>query len=287
MKKQFQEQLRRQQVLETFWAQAQEALLAAAGIAARDYLRLERGFHLDNLERLPFGYYTDLDDVNARLAAAGLTAEEIECSGVTADARWSGRLVGAVRDPWGRLATFYARDLGATAADMARYLFLRGGRKPVAFGLDVALRADAGGKENLLIVEGLFDVVSLQARGFLNVAGLGGHGRHLTAKRWGALAALGIRRITLVLDNDKGGRAGTLAALKNCSRAEAAPDVFVVEPSHLGRYKDPDQFVRSRGVSAFWDLVEKRRVRPLCYKRRLVSKTLNVIQAWLPRSYGR
>jgi DNA primase len=79
----------------------------------------------------------------------------------------------------------------------------------VAFGLDVALKDMAGGKDNLILVEGMIDVIALNARGVFNVAAIGGHGKYLTRRRWEALRALDIRQVTLLFDNDQHGLEGT------------------------------------------------------------------------------
>lgn len=254
---------RRSDLLETFVAQAQAALLDESHGVARNYLA-GRGFPEKDLADLPFGVYTSQADVEAQLVAAGFTAGEVRASGLLEDGRWAGRLVLPWRDRQGRIATVAARDLVGTADVGAKYLYLTGGRKPEAFGLDVALRPAAGGRDHLVLVEGLLDVVGLQARAFRNVAALGGDGKLLTADRWAALASFGVKRATLVLDNDPKpdgswpGRDGTVAALDNLQRATAAPEVWVVDPAALGDCKDPDLVVRRHGLDAFREVLERR-----------------------------
>jgi DNA primase len=257
---------RRRTLLETFVAQAQHALRGDSHQAevARDYLCEKRGFSKDELAALPFGLYSAPADVEAQLVDAGFTADEVARSGLLRDGRWEGRLVLPWRDRRGHVATVVARDVTGTAEEGAKYLYLADAKKPVAFGLDVALLPKAGGRDHLVLVEGLLDVVALQHGGFHNVAALGGDGRLLTAERWDALASFGVKQATLVLDNDRKpdgswpGREGTVAALHNAGRAEAAPEVWVVDPAELGEAKDPDELVRRESLAAFKAVLERR-----------------------------
>lgn len=253
------ERERRQGLLEAFAARAQQALRGDAGTAARDYLT-GRGFPADpdELAALGFGVFTTGRAVRDELVAAGYTPDEVDRSGLLADGRWEGRLVLPWRGRWGYVATVVARDLAGTAEEGAKYLYLKDHRKPEAFGLDVALRPDAGGRDHLVLVEGLLDVVALHHRGFRNVAALGGSGKLLDAKRWAALAGYGVRTAVLVLDNDRAGREGTLAAVDAALRSDAAPAVWVVDPAELGTCKDPDELVRRDGLDAFRALLDRR-----------------------------
>lgn len=249
---------RRANLLETFVAQAQEALGGPEPEAqtARALL-VDRGFPEGNLGLggLAFGLYTTPADVRQRLEAVGFTPADVEAAGLVADGRWAGRVVLPWRDGRGRIATVAARAVGA-AEEGAKYLYLKGGTKPEAFGLEVALRA--GGREELVLVEGLFDVVALQAAGLPNVAALGGTGDLLNAERWAALARAGVRRAVLVLDNDAAGRAGLLKALRAALTAETVPEVWAVDPALLGAAKDPDGLLRAEGPPAVAEVLAQR-----------------------------
>ena len=254
------ERERRGDLLETFLTQAHVALLDDVGKSGQSYLAF-RGF--GNLEEFSFGYFTTPAQVKRDLQATGFSEEEIHASNLLADGRWTGRLLIPWRDRWGRLSTIAARDLtGNVAAGPifapGKYLYLKGGMKPPAFGLDVALRDDEG-RRNLVLVEGLLDVVSLQAKGFPNVAALGGQGNLLTADRWNALTGYGVRSVTLALDNDEAGKEGLLAALDNLQNVDAPPTVYVVDPSDLAEAKDPDELVRTKGLPAFLELAKNAR----------------------------
>ena len=262
---------RREALLAAFVDRARHALLGPDGEAARGYLAGERGFDLADLNELPFGLYTSPERVDATLVEVGFTTDEVADSGLLADARWTGRLVIPWRDRWGRIATIAARSVDESDP---KYLYLKGATKPPAFGLDVAL-AGGRGRDELVLVEGLIDVMALQTRGLENVAALGGGGELLTPRRWATLLDYAIHRFVLVLDNDPEpepcdshglascrrcapGTVGTLAAVENVIKADNVPVVYVVDPEELGDAKDPDEFVRQRGLDAFRKILNKR-----------------------------
>jgi len=260
----FHKRERRQGLLESFHAFTKHALQDAQ--AARDYLE-DRGFGKD-LEALPFGFCPSFSEVREYLEGQGFTPEELDASGLLKDSRWEGRLVLPWRDRWGHTGTFVARDLTGEAEAGQKYLYLSGATKPDLYGLDVALRA---GREDLVLVEGLLDVVSLQEKGFPTVAALGGNGSLLTAARWERLAELGVRAVTLALDSDEPGRSGLEAALDNLTKGDNVPVVYVVDPARLGEHKDPDALVRKEGLEAFRSVLAEAQSGPLYRVRTLLG----------------
>lgn len=251
---------RRSLLLETFVNCTRSALLSEAGARARAYLIEQRGFRPGDLEELELGLYLSPAATQQSLRAAGFSTREIAESEITADDRWSNRLVGAWRDPRGRIATFFARsvdDPSDRAEPGAKYLYLRGSTRPLAFGLDLVLgrrrRASA-----LVLVEGVFDAMLLQVRGIESVAALGGNGSRLTPESWQKLTNLGPSAVTLMLDNDEAGRKTTLTALENAFQIGHAPSVYVVNPTELGSAKDPDELIRAQGIEAFERIYARR-----------------------------
>ncbi len=257
--------VRRGDLLEDFVAEAHAVLVEeAAGKTARDYLT-RRGFKAEDFEGLAFGVYTTPKTVEDRLKALGFTAEEVGASGLVTTREgaplnsWTGRVVFPWRDERGRIVTVAARDTTGKVEDSLKYLYLRDHEKGTAFGLDVAVRSETARREGLVLVEGLLDVVLLQALGVDNVAALGGAGDLLTAERWERLARLRLPSFVLVLDNDEAGRKGLGKALDNLSNVDNVPNVYVIDPSELGAAKDPDELVRTKGLDAFRAVLKARR----------------------------
>ena len=245
---------RSRDLLENFVALTHEALLADAGKFARAYL-VGRTFAETELEGLSLGLYAGLKPVSEAMEAKGYTSEELAASGILVDGRWEGRLLIPWRDARGRVSTVAARDLSGSAE--AKYLYLKGGTKPPAFGLDVVQGSQTARREGLVLVEGLVDVVLLQARGMDTVAALGGSGGLLTAERWAVLGRLDVPSFVLALDSDGPGREGTLKALSNLRNVDKVRKVYVLPPDALGAAKDPDELVRDKGVEAFREALKK------------------------------
>lgn len=242
---------------ECFLQMTHQALWDKQGQNALAYLTTERLFTKEQLEQRELGFYPHSEWIKQKLQGAGYTTEEIEASGLIKDTRWNGRLIGSWRDPKGNLATFWARDLHSQSQPAEKYLYLQGTKKAalVAFGLYEALQHSST-KTNLVLVEGLLDVISLQARGFVSVAGIGGAGSEMKTERFEKLSALGIRTVTLLLDHDKAGMEGTLQAIIQAQKGNNVPYLYVVDPIYLQDDKDPDEFVRRNGLPAFENLFQ-------------------------------
>ncbi len=250
---------RRVNLLETFMAQSQSAMWSGRGKTAKTYLIEQRGFYKIELKDPFFGFYTTTDTVKKGLMAAGFTSEEIVGSGLLADQRWENRLVFPWRDRWGRIQTIAARDVTRSAEEGTEFLYLSGGDKPPAFGLHRALRSGEG-QWDLVLVQGLIDVVYFHCRGFPNVAAIGGHGQLLTAQRWEAFNDYGVRCVTLALDSDQTGRQGIISALDHLREVEKPPIVFVLSPDDLGSNHDPGQLVRQHGtMDEFRRILDRRK----------------------------
>lgn len=255
------EREQRRDLLEDFLALAQLRLQSDTqdGQKGRSYLG-GRGFHMGDLPCLEFGVCPRFSRVREYLAKRGHTTEAMDQAGVLKDSRWEGRLVIPWRDAQGYLATMGARDMTGEAEEGAKYLYLAGGTKPPALGLDTARRAPETRQEGLVVVEGLLDTVFLHTLGMPNAVALGGAGGLLTPERWEALYRTGAPSITLALDSDGPGQEGLEKALKNLpkvSQVRKVPKVYLVTKEALRGHKDPDELVRAEGVDAFRQAVSE------------------------------
>lgn len=234
---------------------------AKVGRDAREYLTRTRGFPEDSLTKLPLGLYTHSGEVRVRLVAEGYDEEELEAAGILRTS-WHGRLVGPWRDWRGWVESFWARDM--TGESEKKILYKPGTEigKLTPYGLDVALLHE--GREDLVLVEGPLDALHLHARGRKNVAALGGS--HLSGERLALLARAGVRKATLLLDNDPDpegdrwpGLDGSRTAVRNWVNTPNAPVLSVTHPRNLGTgIKDPDELLRAHGVEAYDRVVAQR-----------------------------
>jgi DNA primase len=223
----------------------------------------------------PYGW----DGLVRFLKEAGLAARAAETVGLLAPRktgsghydRFRHRLMFAVLDVNGRVVAFSGRALNepsaaelraagletlgsATAEAPAKYV--NSPESPVyhkreaVFGLYQSRQALRSGSP-CLVVEGNFDVVSLHARGIRNVvAPLGTAFTLEQAKQ--------IRRFTndvvLMFDGDSAGKRATNASREPCQQAELTAKVV-----SLPAGKDPDDFVRERGVEGVQQLLKHAR----------------------------
>jgi len=228
-----------------------ESLSRDARQCAIDFLSAH-GFDVRRIDQLPIGLFTDGPSVRQRLEEAGFSLQEIEASALAADERLAGRLIGPIRDPRGKILSFWARH----PKDRPPRLLFKGSWKEAAVlvGLEAAFEA-AGPRrdrvEELVVVERLLDALLLQSHGVPNVAAIAGPARDMTERRWARLAALGVRRVTLLPDPERAFDEGFLRAVENACRAKPAPEVFVVPPELWNDHSTAAEFFRARGLSAF------------------------------------
>lgn len=207
---------------------------------ALNYLR-GRGLSDETIEAFELGYAPEgwdglLKRARARnlterqLLEAGLLIENPE-SGRVYD-RFRGRVMFPIRDHLGRLVGFGGRVLDDAKP---KYLntpetdaFKKG---ELLYGLDKA-RAGLGSGNELVVVEGYMDVITMHQHGFSGaVASLG---TALTAEHATLLERLGAQRLVLMFDRDEAGLRATLSGLDQVLGAR-----FRVRATSVPSGKDP------------------------------------------------
>jgi DNA primase len=223
----------------------------------------------------PYGW----DGLVRFLKESGLSARAAETVGLLAPRkngpghydRFRHRLMFAVIDVNGRVVAFSGRALPEPTADELRAAgiesmgsgtgeapakYVNSPESPVyrkreaVFGLYQSRQSLRGG-DPCLVVEGNFDVVSLHARGIRSV--VAPLGTAFTVEQ-----ARQIRRFTtdvvLMFDGDSAGKRATNASREPCQQAELTAKVVSLPPG-----KDPDDFVRERGVEGVKQLLKHAR----------------------------
>ena len=248
---------RRSELLQAVFVLAEAELKDERGATARAYLQ-ERGFPPGAIEQCGLGLFPDRRFLTEALGRYGYTGAEVSASGVLADSRWPGRIVGCWRDKHGNARTLWARTISQTQEQGSRYLYLRGASRAglPPYGLSTALSGSLDHRREVVLVEGVIDVHALRVHGVENVCALGGTG--IRSAMFEKLAKLGVERITLCLDNDQAGRAATVRAIEEAAQAPTSPALFVVDPERLAPAKDPDAYVRDHGAIAFAELLTSR-----------------------------
>jgi DNA primase len=231
------------------------------GRPALDYLR-ERGFVPATIKEFGLGYAPD--EWDALLSAAEdeqIDPETLEKAGLVVERndgsgyydRYRGRIIFPIFSHIGKVLAFAGRILDADT-DQPKYINSPETevyhKKEVLYGLHQAKRAIRQTDE-VLLVEGYTDVISLAQAGVENVVASSG-----TALTEGQVETLDryAKRVLLLYDSDE---AGGRAAMRGLDRVLAqGMGAYAVE---LPEGDDPDDYVQDHGGEAFDEYVEEHR----------------------------
>ena len=215
---------------------------------AQDYIKM-RGFTRHELEDFMLGYSMNWNELINYLLAKGFTKEQLLASGV-AQSKEEGRLYDAmgerlvfpILNSFGECIAFTARALEKT--DFAKYkntaetvVFQK---SKTVFGIHLLKKLkQEKGLNNIVIVEGQIDVISMHRWGFKNtVACLG---TAFTAEHARELKKL-CDEIILCFDGDEAGIKATLRAIEILKAADCKVKIAVLEKG-----KDPDETLKEEG----------------------------------------
>jgi DNA primase len=231
------------------------------GRPALEYLR-ERGYTPSTIKQFGLGYAPDAWD--ALLTAAEdeqLDVETLEKAGLVVERndgsgyydRYRGRIIFPIFSHIGKVLAFAGRILDEDT-DQPKYINSPETevyhKKDVLYGLNQAKRAIRQTDE-VLLVEGYTDVVSLSQSGVENVVASSG-----TALTEGQVETLHryAKRVLLLYDADE---AGSRATMRGMDRVlEQGMGAYAVE---LPEGDDPDDYVQTHGGEAFTEYIEENR----------------------------
>jgi DNA primase len=220
------------------------------GAQARDYLA-QRDISREVADQFAIGfapreigllrnYMSTLGFDEARLASAGLTVQGED--GSEPRPRFRGRLMFPILDSMGRNIGFGGRILGPGEPK-----YLNSPESPVfskgktLYGLNWA-KNDVRREDQVLVVEGYFDVVRLMTAGVTTV--VAPMGTALTDGQSAALRKL-TKNVFLLYDSDKAGLQATFRSGDELLRQGVAVRVVT-----LPEGEDPDTFVKTHGAAA-------------------------------------
>jgi len=236
-----------------------EVLKSEAAGKAWDYLQ-SRGITEETVKDFMLGFAPSAKALPAFLSSKGYNPGELVKIGIVAKSysgnlhdRFAGRLIFPIFDREGRVVGFGGRALGE---EKPKYfnspqsmIFDKG---KLFYGFKQA-RTTIREKRQAILVEGYFDVISLHQAGVKNaIACLG---TAFTEEHLNFLKNYGyIEEIILAYDNDQAGEKAALRALEMLVRARADLSIKILR---LGEFKDPDELIKNRGVTAFLEEIEK------------------------------
>ncbi len=205
-----------------------------------DYLT-RRGYGLEDIKAMGLGLFPSFRTITKNLTEKGFAAEEIEALGLFPE--FEGRIAIPLRDANDRLKGFAGRSISNETEP--KYLYPKGFRRNELIGFH-----RAKSQTEIVIVEGMFDVLYAHARDFPQVVATGSSS--LGKEQLESLAALK-KPILFCFDNDEAGRRGTQKAIKRCLNRGLA--VFACNlPAHV---KDLDELLRSAGEEIFPVIIEQ------------------------------
>ena len=203
------------------------------------YLKQKRRYTEEEIKDMELGFFPPQETANLHLGdlmnVLGLTERGFGSTH---------KLVIAYRDPWGRLKGFIVRRL---TAQRPKFIYSAGTLRDTLFNSHL-LGSDA---THAVVVEGYFDALIAAHRGIEGVVAIGG--TRLTQQMLEDMIEKGIRRVTLIPDNDLRGQLGAVQSLQLIG--EKGLHAFVVElPPTV---KDLDEFIRKMGIDAFKELKQQ------------------------------
>jgi DNA primase len=219
----------------------------ALGREFLEYAKVTRGFNEDTIKNFEIGASPNNNQVLVKhLRKKGYGLEEIEKAGLVyrgrrgyAD-RFYGRLTFPIRDHRGRVIAMAGRILPRYDSDRAgKYInspeTLIYKKSESLYGLSNT-KQDIKRAKKVIVVEGEIDLISVWQSGVRNVVAI--KGSAFTAGQ-AALLSRFTNEVILALDSDFAGDKAAFSGIEILSKAG-----IITKVCKLGKYKDPDEFVR-------------------------------------------
>jgi DNA primase len=236
---------RKSMLLEEFLTWAEKQLEEASEALA--YLTDKRGFSREAIREVKLGYYTSQEAALAHLTARGFSQEAVEDAGVlTKGFGETHHLVVGYRDRVGRLTGIACRFVGTPPDGTPKYVYSYGIDKTSPYNLHKARDF-----MEVVIVEGIFDVLSLRVHGIDTVIGV--EDARLTREQVIQLAACGVRKVILGFDRDDAGIQASEDALEILLGRTGIRSYVLEIPDD---YVHPDEFIEDEGVEAYWECIK-------------------------------
>lgn len=229
------------------------------GSIARRYLR-QRGYQGEVVRRFELGFAPDSWDALVKyLPGKGYTFENIKQSGLVRPGKqergdydlFRKRLLFPIYDLQGRIAAFGGRVLDdklpkyLNSPETALYQ-----KGKILYGLYQA-RDSIRLANQVLVVEGYFDVLALSCAGFENSVAT--CGTALTADHARLLKRYA-EKVLLIFDQDNAGRQATFRAMETL-----LPSGLAVSVIPMPKGEDPDSLLKQQGAEGFKELLEHSR----------------------------
>lgn len=225
--------------------------------AARDYLA-KRGINEKTVDEFNLGYSEKVSYTQEFAKRLGVPLDLLFSIGLFKMRNngiydiFRGRIVVPILDVNNKVIGFGGRGLESDV--LPKYLNSPESgvfsKRSVLYGLDKA-RKHIADRDEALIVEGYFDLISLHQAGVRNVVAT--LGTSITEEQVSKLRNY-TERITLMLDGDEAGVKSTLRLIGLFGEMGVTGKMVVLPEAH-----DPDSLIREKGVSGFDEVLQTKR----------------------------
>ncbi len=247
-------------LLEALLNKGKEMLFQSDGVEALKYLTGSRKFDKEIIKKTELFYLPPQSQANKFLLDAypkmGEQIKSLKLDGHYGDIF---RLAFPYRDRNGRITGLIKRatnskGISGTTYDGEEFKDQRfdasiGLNKDDLFGLHKIKK-----QETIIIVEGYFDAIYLFELGLSNIVAVG-QGK-LSKNHLSGLSKKGVKNVIISFDNDLVGPENTSKAVRLLyEESDITP--FVLDPKLLSPLKDPDEYVREKGLHEFKLILDK------------------------------
>lgn len=213
----------------------------------REYLH-NRGYSDDDIQAMGLGAIPPLSALNDKLADSFVNNVNIvntKISELSVTGYGSTHTLSIpLRDKRGRLKGWSVRSI---SGDEPKYKYSQG----IDTGSELHNLDQARGLKNLILVEAPLDALIATARGLIGVVAC--YRDKPTTKQLDDLKALGIRSVTLALDNDEAGQKGTQETLYALAERGIAGYVMTYPKGS----KDLDELIKEKGAETAQELIDQ------------------------------
>lgn len=254
---------------EAIFEKGKELLFQEPGKKSLEYLQTARGYSIENIKKMEWIYWPKEESMKEYLYKKfpQVNRKIIQTLPLTGHYGDNFRLAFPYRDRRKVITGFVKRATepkGLTIKtydgkihEKVRFDSTIGTSKEDLFNL-----WQCRGQKEIVIVEGYPDTLYFQTQGLNNITAIGQG--NISKTHISGLESFKVERAIIAFDNDPPDEKGRITGIENTRNAvelflrETRIKPFVIDPKGYGEgFKDPDELVRTKGINAFKELIEK------------------------------
>jgi DNA primase len=223
---------------------------------AIDYLK-SRGINSGDAELIVNSYeigFCENNNINSYLRAAGVEEDTMVRSGLFYDdgtCRYINRITIPIKNEYGKIISFTGRDVTGDAK--SKYMHGKSSsvfkKSNIVWNLS-DVRKMISEQDRVVVCEGQMDAIAVTEAGIPAVSILGSK---ISENQLRLIAKI-TNNIYMLFDSDKAGEEGLLQSFKMISEMELDSVFYSVI---LPGSKDPDEFIREKGIKSFISLIDE------------------------------